>query len=220
MNEKKRFIIVDDHTIVRKGLRTLLSQNPNFEIIGEGADGLEAIRLVEQLKPDLLIIDLSMPKMDGTMAIKEIKKQKPKTKILVLTMYNTEDNILAALRGGADGYLLKEDSHAELLNAIDSVLAGKLYLSPGILGMVVKGYVEAKKTLHSTSGWDSLSQREKEVLKLIAEGRTNNAIAQIMQISVKTVEKHRSSLMSKLDVHDTAGLVRIAVKHRLIFVDE
>lgn len=124
MNDKKRFIIVDDHTIVRKGLRTLLLQNPNFEIIGEGADGLEAIRLVEQLKPDLLIIDLSMPKMDGTMAIKEIKKQKPKTKILVLTMYNTEDNILAALRGGADGYLLKEDSHAELLNAIDSILAG------------------------------------------------------------------------------------------------
>ena len=143
MNEKKRFIIVDDHSIVRKGLRTLLSQNPNFEIIGEGADGLEAIRLVEQLEPDLLIIDLSMPKMDGTMAIKEIKKQKPKTKILVLTMYNTEDNILAALRGGADGYLLKEDSHTELLNAIDSILVGKPYLSPGILGMVVKGYVEA-----------------------------------------------------------------------------
>jgi DNA-binding NarL/FixJ family response regulator len=216
MNEKKRFIIVDDHTIVRKGLRTLLAQNPNFEIIGEGADGLEAIRLVEQLKPDLLIIDLSMPKMDGTMAIKEIKKQKPKTKILVLTMYNTEDNILAALRGGADGYLLKEDSHAELLNAIDSILAGKLYLSPGILGMVVKGYVEAKKTFHATSGWDSLSQREKEVLKLVAEGYKSKEIADQLYISIKTVEKHRSHLREKLNLHNTSALTKYAIEKGLV----
>jgi len=216
MNEKKRFIIVDDHTIVRKGLRILLSQNPNFEVIGEGADGLEAIRLVEQLKPDLLIIDLSMPKMDGAMAIKEIKKQKTKTKILVLTMYNTEDNILAALRGGSDGYLLKEDSHTELLNAIDSTLAGKLYLSPGILGMVVKGYVEAKKIFHPASGWDSLSQREKGVLKLIAEGYKSKEIADQLYISIKTVEKHRSRLREKLNLHNTSALTKYAIEKGLV----
>ena len=216
MNEKKRFIIVDDHTIVRKGLRTLLSQNANFEIVGEGADGLEAIRLVEQLKPDLLIIDISMPKMDGTMAIKQIKKQAPKTKILVLTMHNTEDNILAALRGGANGYLLKEDSHAELLNAIDRVLAGKLYLSPGILSMVVQGYVEAKHTVHPASGWDALSQREKEVLKLIAEGYKSKEIAEQLYISIKTVEKHRSHLREKLNLHNTSALTKYAIEKGLV----
>jgi DNA-binding NarL/FixJ family response regulator len=147
MNEKKRFVIVDNHTMVSRGLHTLLAKNPNFEIIGEGADGLEAIRLVEQLKPDLLVMDLSMPKRDGTMAIKEIKKQAPKTKILAFTMCNTEDNLLAALQGGADGYLLKENSHSDLLTAIDSILAGKFYLSPEILGMVVKGYLKTKKNM-------------------------------------------------------------------------
>ncbi|HPD61251.1 MAG TPA: response regulator transcription factor [Thermodesulfobacteriota bacterium] len=216
MNEKKRLIIVDDHTIVRKGLRTLLSQNPHFDIIGEGADGLEAIRLVQQLNPDLVLIDISMPKMDGTMAIKEIKREAPKTRILVLTMYNTEDNILAALRGGADGYLLKEDSHTELLKAIDSVLDGKLYLSPGILGMVVKGYLETKKSFQPASGWESLSQREKEVLKLIAEGYKSREIANQLYISIKTVEKHRSHLREKLNLHNTSALTKYAIEKGLV----
>ncbi|MBN2468627.1 MAG: response regulator transcription factor [Deltaproteobacteria bacterium] len=216
MNKPERIVLAEDHTIVRKGLRTLLSKHAGFAIVGEAADGREAIRSVDELKPDLILIDLTMPKMDGTLAIQEIKRRSPHTKVLVLTMHNTEDTVLAALEAGADGYLLKDDTHGELLIAIDSVLKGKFYLSPAISGKVVKGYLEGKKKTKGISPWDSLTQREKEVLKLIAEAYSNKEIAEQLFVSVKTVEKHRANLREKLDLHNTSALTKYAIEKGLV----
>jgi two-component system response regulator NreC len=216
MNKKRRIVIAEDHTIIREGLRALLSVDPLFEIVGEAEDGRDAIRCVETLMPDLVLMDLSMPKMDGMEAIREIKQRFPETKILALTVHKTEEHILAALRAGADGYAVKDASHAELSVAIKSILSGKSYLSPGISGKVIEGYLAGKQTLKSSSSWDTLSQREREVLKLIAEGYRNKEIADYLCISLKTVEKHRSNLMRKLDLHNTAALTAFAVEKGLV----
>jgi DNA-binding NarL/FixJ family response regulator len=161
-------------------------------------------------------MDLSMPKMDGMDAIREIKKRCPSTKVLALTVHRTEEYILATLRAGADGYVLKDATHAELLMAIRSVLMGKRYLSPGASEKVIEGYLDGRKTLRSHSPWDTLTQREREVLKLIAEGYKNREIADYLYISVKTVEKHRANLMKKLDLHSTSALTALAMEKGLV----
>ncbi len=216
MGEKRRIVIAEDHTILREGLRALISSNPDFEVVGEAEDGREAIRCVQNLRPDLILIDLSMPRMNGMDAIKEIKKGCPETKILVLTVHKTEEYILATLRAGADGYVLKDATHAELLMAIESVLKGKPYLSPGVSERVIEGYLEGRKTLRSESPWDTLTQREREVLKLIAEGYKNREIADYLYISVKTVEKHRANIMKKLDLHSISALTAYAMEKGLV----
>jgi DNA-binding NarL/FixJ family response regulator len=177
MEEKKRIFIAEDHTIVREGLRILVSSDPHFEVVGEAEDGREVIRSVEECKPDLILMDLSMPRMNGMEAIREIKKLSPKIRILVLTIHKTEEYILPVLKAGADGYVLKNDTQAELMAAIKCVLEGKSYLSPGVSQKVIEGYVEGSKTLKTKSSWDTLTQREREVLKLIAEGYKNREIA-------------------------------------------
>ena len=216
MKEKQRIIIAEDHRILREGLRALISSNPNFDIVGEAEDGRDAIRCVENLMPDLILLDLSMPRMNGMEAIKEIKKQCPETKILVLTVHRTEEYILATLRAGANGYVLKDATHAELLMAMKSVLMGKRYLSPGVSEKVIEGYLEGRKTLRSSTPWDTLTQREREVLKLIAEGYKNKESADYLYISVKTVEKHRANLMKKLDLHSTSSLTAFAMEKGLV----
>ncbi len=216
MEEKRRIVIVEDHTILREGLRALISSNPDFEVVGEAEDGREAIRCVQNLRPDLILIDLSMPRMSGMDAIREIKKGCPETKILVLTVHKTEEYILATLRTGADGYVLKDATHTELLMAIESVLKGKPYLSPGVSERVIEGYLEGRKTLRSESPWDTLTQREREVLKLIAEGYKNREIADYLYISVKTVEKHRANIMKKLDLHSISALTAYAMEKGLV----
>jgi two-component system response regulator NreC len=216
MGEKQRIIIAEDHTILREGLRALISSDPEFDVVGEAEDGRDAIRCVEKLTPDLILIDLSMPRMDGMDAIKEIKKRCPETKILVLTVHRTEEYILATLRAGANGYVLKDATHAELMMAIKSVLTGKTYLSPGVSEKVIEGYLEGRKTLRSSTPWDTLTQREREVLKLIAEGYKNKEIADYLYISVKTVEKHRANLMKKLDLHNTSSLTAFAIEKGLV----
>jgi DNA-binding NarL/FixJ family response regulator len=216
MKEKQRIVIAEDHRILREGLRALISSNPDFDIVGEAEDGRDAIRCVEKLVPDLILLDLSMPRMNGMEAIKEIKKQCPETKILVLTVHRTEEYILATLRAGADGYALKDATHTELVMAIKSVLMGKRYLSPGVSEKVIEGYLEGRKTLKSSTPWDTLTQREREVLKLIAEGYKNKAIADYLYISVKTVEKHRANLMKKLDLHNTSSLTAFAMEKGLV----
>jgi len=216
MGEKQGIVIAEDHTILREGLRALITSNPDFEVVGEAGDGREAIRCVEKLTPDLILIDLSMPRMNGMDAIREIKKGCPETKILVLTVHKTEEYILATLRAGADGYVLKDATHAELLMAIESVLKGKPYLSPGVSERVIEGYLEGRKTLRSESPWDTLTQREREVLKLIGEGYKNKEIADYLYISVKTVEKHRANLMKKLDLHSISALTAYAMEKGLV----
>jgi len=216
MNKKSRIVIAEDHTILREGLRSLLSSSPEFEIVGEAKDGREAIGCVEKFKPDLILTDLSMPRMNGMEAIKEIKRQSPETKILVLTVHKTEEYILATLQAGADGYLLKDSTHAELLMAVKHVLGGKRYISPGISDKVLEGYLEGKKTLRTHTTWETLTQREREILKLIAEGYKNKEIAEDLCISPKTVEKHRANLMEKLDLHSIQALTAFAIGKGLV----
>jgi len=216
MEKKSRIVIAEDHTILREGLRSLLSSDPNFEIIGEAEDGREAIRCVEKFKPDLILMDLSMPRMNGMEAISEIKKRFKETKILVLTVHKTEEYILATLKAGADGYILKDSTHAELKMAVKNVLSGKQYISPGISEKVIEGYLEGRKTLKTRTAWETLTQREREILKLIAEGYKNKEIADALCISVKTVEKHRANLMEKLNLHNAQALTTYAIEKGLV----
>lgn len=216
MKRPTRIIIAEDHTILREGLRALLSSQPDFEIVGEAENGRDAIRCVVEGNPDLILIDLSMPKMNGLEAIKEIKKQNSDTKVIVLTVHKTEEYILAALQAGADGYVLKDATHAELEMAITNVLKGKRFLSPGISEKVIGGYLEGKMSVNAKSTWDTLTQREREILKLIAEGNKNKEIADYLCISLKTVEKHRTNLMKKLDLHNVASLTAFAMEKGLI----
>ena len=212
----KRIVIAEDYTILREGLRSLLSSGSQFEIVGEAEDGQEAIRTVDRLKPDLALMDLSMPRMNGMDAIREIKKRSPETKVLVLTIHKTEEYIHAALQAGADGYILKDSTRGELGMAITSVLEGKRYISPGISERLIEGYLEGRKKAKPISTWDSLTQREREILKLIAEGYKNKEISDFLCISVKTVEKHRANLMKKLDLHSIQALTTFALEKGLI----
>jgi DNA-binding NarL/FixJ family response regulator len=216
MADRKRIVIAEDHTILREGLKMLLSSNPELEVAGEAGDGLEAVRMVEMIKPDLILMDLSMPRMNGMGAIQEIKKQSPGTKILVLTVHRTEEYILATLKAGADGYVLKDATHSELMLAIECIFSGKSYLSPGISEKVIEGYLEGRKTVKTASSWDTLTQREREILKMIAEGYKNKDIADYLCISAKTVEKHRANLMKKLDLHSASSLTAFAMDKGLV----
>ena len=214
--EKKRIVIAEDYRILREGLRALLSSHPDIEIVGEAEDGQDAIRRVEKLKPDLALMDLSMPKMSGMDAIKEIRKRSPLTRILVLTVHKAEEYILEAFRAGANGYVLKDASQTELGMAVRSVLDGKQYVSPGISDKLIEGYLEGRKRAKPSTSWDMLTRREREIIKLIAEGYKNKEIAEYLCISVKTVEKHRANLMKKLDIHNIQALTILALEKGLV----
>ncbi|WP_347257654.1 response regulator transcription factor [Methylocaldum sp.] len=216
MEEKKRICIAEDHTILREGLRMLLSQDRDLEVVCEVHNGIELIRRCREVIADLILLDLSMPKLGGLEAIQEIKKRAPQSKILVLTVHDVEEYILAALRSGADGYVLKDATHAELRIAIRSVLIGKTYLSPSVSGKIIKGYLQVKSAEEPRSAWDSLTHRERELLKLIGEGHKNKEIAQYLHLSVKTVETHRANLMKKLDLHSAAALTAYAIEKGLV----
>jgi len=215
---KKAFniVIAEDHTILREGLKSLLSSQPDLKIVGEAGDGLEAIRCVQNHSPDMILLDLSMPRMTGLDAIKEIKRVNSDTRIIVLTVHSTEEYILATLQAGADGYVLKDAHSTELLTAIRHVLDGHRYLSPSISGTIIDGLLQGKKASAIRSAWETLTQREREILKLVAEGHKNKDIADLLCISVKTVEKHRANLMEKLDLHNVAALTALAAEKGLI----
>lgn len=216
MREKKTIVIAEDHTILREGLRALLSIGNNFEVIGEAEDGINAIRCVDKYHPDLILLDLSMPRMNGIPAIKEIKNRFPETKILALTVHKSEEYIIEAFQSGANGYCLKDTTHKELLTAIENVLSGKIYLSPEISQKVLEGYLEGKKDVTPKSSWGKLTRREKEILKLVGEGYKNKEIAEYLFISIKTIEKHRSNLMKKLGLHNASALTFYAIKKGLV----
>ncbi len=215
MQVKKRIVIAEGHTILREGLKMLLSTNPEIAVVGEAQNGLDAIRSVKSQMPDLVLIDISLPKLDGTRAIKEIKKCNPSTKVLVLTIHKTEDHILGALRNGADGYILKEATYEELSIAIEDVFAGRSYISPAISEKVIEGYLDGRRNLKSATSWDALTPRERQILKMVAHGNRNKQIACNLSISVKTVEKHRANLMKKLDLHSASSLTAFAIEKGL-----
>lgn len=215
-SEKKGVLIVEDHTLLREGLRLMLSSLPDLEVVGEAGDGREAIRQAEKLSPTLILMDLSMPRMGGVEAIREIKKSRPKIKILALTVNDSEEHVAAVLQAGADGYILKDSTREELLRAIQYVLVGKKVLSPSIAEKVIEGYLSGKKPCPPQTRWDTLTNREKEVLKLVGEGYTNKKIADYLCISTNTVEKHRSNLMEKLNLHSVAALTSYAIEKGLV----
>ncbi len=200
----QRILIADDHTIMREGLRALLEAEAEFEVVGAVDNGRDAVRL-------------AMPHMDGMSAIRELKRRSSEIRILVLTMHKSEEHVRAALQAGADGYLLKETSRSELLIAILSVMRGKTFISPAVADRIVAGYLDRDGGVGAMRARsDTLTEREKQVLKLIAEGRRNRDIAEYLFVSVKTVEKHRANLMSKLDLHNTAALTSFAIANTLI----
>lgn len=203
-------LIADDHPMFRQGLRGLLERE-GFEVVGEAADGHEAARLARQLKPDIAVLDLGMPRLNGIEAARDIYKRAPGTQVVLLTMYEDDAYVLEALRAGIRGYVLKAQAAADLLAAIREVLRGAVYLSPGISETVINAYV-SKQELPA----DPLTNRERQVLQLVAEGHTTKQIAQMLGVSVKTAESHRTRMMQKLAIHETASLVRYAIRRGFI----
>lgn len=215
MEIKKRIIIAEDATIVREGLNLILSANPDYAIVAEATNGLEAVSLARKHKPDLILMDLSMPRMNGMAAIGEIKKESPQIRILVLTVHKSDEFIAAALEAGADGYILKDAGRPELMLAVKSVLEGKNYISPGITETLIHGYL-GSQTARPRSLAATLTHREREILKLIAEGLKSREIGDLLCISTKTVEKHRENIMQKLDIHNLPALTSFAIDNGLV----
>lgn len=214
-----RVILADDHHLVRQGIRALLEKTDDIEIVAEAENGEEAIISTQKLKPDVLLMDINMPRLNGIQAAEQIRHQGLSTHVVILSMYSDETLVRQALRSGVRGYLLKHAVTEELLIAVRAAQRGEVYLSPTISELVMSDFIVGRDKLEQ-SGFEQLSPREREVLKLVAEGYTNKAIADTMHLSVKTVEKHRASLMTKLNVQDLAALIRLALKHGLIFLDE
>ncbi|MBW2601185.1 MAG: response regulator transcription factor [Deltaproteobacteria bacterium] len=210
-----RIVIAEDHRILREGLRALVSSESAYLVVGEADNRGDAIRRVDELKPDLILMDLSMPRMNGLDAISEIKSRYPDTKLLVLTVHKAEEYVFESLKSGADGYVLKDATHAELMLAISSVLDGKRYISPGVSATLVEGFLEGRKPSRSESSFEALTKRERQVLKLIGEGHKNKDIADYLCISAKTVEKHRANLMKKLDLHNASAMTAYAIEKGL-----
>ncbi len=212
-----RVIIAEDHNLVRQGIRALLEQSGTVQVIAEAATGDEAVKLTEKHKPDVVVMDLSMPRLDGAQAAERILEMKLPTQIIILSMHADTTMVQQLLRRGVKGYLLKDAVSAELMLAIQSVSEGKMFLSPTISDSVMTLLLSPEAVAESAV--DLLTPREREVLQLVAEGNTNNAIAETLHISVKTVEKHRANVMNKLGVNDLASLVREAIKQGLVLLD-
>jgi DNA-binding NarL/FixJ family response regulator len=213
---KHLILIVENHALLRAGLRALLSADPDFEVVGEAANGHDAIQAVRTLGPTLVLMDISMPGITGIEAMIDIKRRCPAVRIIVITIHKEDEYIHASLRAGADGYLLKDASNEEFLLAIRTVSGGKIYLSPAVSGEIMQRYLAAHDLPSGARSTPQLSHRERQVLKLIAEGHRNKYIAEYFSLSIKTIEKHRSNLMQKLDLHNSSMLTSYAIEHGLL----
>lgn len=212
----KTIVIVDDHTLMRNGLEAMLRLDSGYEVIGVAADGREAIQAAGELKPDIMLIDLTLPRTGGIDAIAQIKRRYPAIRVVALTFHKEDKYIHATLQAGADAYVLKDDSRTELFNALASVIGGKSYLSPTICGKVVAGYLSGGDATDKQPSWEVLTKREREVIKLIAEGKRTKDIAEYLSLSPKTVEKHRTNLMRKLDLHSVSAVTAYAIQNGFV----
>jgi DNA-binding NarL/FixJ family response regulator len=215
---KTRLLIAEDNSLLRQGLRSLVGTLADFEVIGECKDGKEAVRLAQTLMPALILMDLSMPGLNGIEATAQIKRRQPEIRIIALTSYKSDEYVREALKAGADGYVLKDASYDELVMALRSVMGGKKFLSPDVSAHLVDSYLNGstRATEAKATPWDTLTARERSIFKLIAEGRTNKATADYLNVSPKTVEKHRANLMRKLGLRNVAELTLIALESGLI----
>lgn len=211
-----KILLADDHTVVRKGLRYLLEAQGSHTVIGEAADGREAVRLCLELKPDVVVMDVAMPGLNGIDATAQIVKENPDVAVVILSMHSDESYILRALTSGAKGYLLKDSAEEDLVKAIETVALGKPFFSPAIAQAMLNDYVRQLQMRGVQDSYDLLTDREKEVLQMLAEGKSNKEVAAILNLSPYTVETHRNRIMQKLNLHNTAELVLYAVRKKLI----
>ena len=215
--KKTRILIADDHGIVRKGLRLQLEQNGAFEVVGEATDGRIAVQMAEQLSPDIVIIDIAMPNLNGIQATTQIVKQTPQPGVIILSMHSDETYITRALAAGARGYLLKDNAEVDLFRAVQVVAQGKPFFSPAIAKTLLEDYMRHMQQRGLEDSYDLLTAREKEILQLLAEGKSNKEVATILNVSTNTVETHRTRIMQKLDLHSAAEIVLYAVRKRIIY---
>lgn len=212
-------MIVDDHTIVRKGIRSLLENNEKIEIVGEAKNGNEAIDKFRQVIPDIVLMDFAMPILNGMEATRQIKKQFPEVKVLILSMYKDEEYIINCLKAGASGYVNKQTTPEDLLKAIDAIYKGSYFTNSSFSNNVIKKYIKNSKEKDKKLSHEKLTSREVEILQLIAEGYSNKGMAKLLYISVKTVETHRTHLMDKLGKHNVVELTKYAIRKGIISID-
>ncbi len=209
-------VIAEDHHVVRDGLRALLAAQKDFQLVGEAADGLEAAQLAEKLQPDVLVLDLTLPRLHGLEVARQVKKSSPKTRVLILSMHANEAYVLEALRNDAAGYLLKDSTGAELVRAVRDVMAGRRYLSGSLSELAIQAYIQRKTTDTAQDMYEALTDREREVLHLAAEGLNNPDIAEKLFISPRTAETHRANVMRKLNFKTQTDLVRFAIRKGIL----
>lgn len=214
-----RIFLADDHTLIRQGLKRILEENDSYKIVGETGDGLQIVPNIKRLQPDAIILDISMPNLMGIDAISKIRKVDKKIKILILTMHRNEDYVYECLVSGAHGYILKEDADTELVAAMEAIRRDNIFISSSFAEEVIREFVGKKRESRTKKPLTALTAREQEVLRLIAEGMSNKEVAKALSISVRTVEHHRLNIMRKLDVSNVTGLIKYAVKAKLISVD-
>lgn len=210
-----RIVVADDHTLLRNGIRAIIEDQPDIQVVGEAEDGREALRLARQLRPNVILMDIAMPLLNGLEATRQIKREHPEINVLVLTMYDHEEYFWQVIEAGASGYLVKRAAASELVSAIRAVSQGEAVLSPSVTRMLLEDYLHRESSRTQTEP-EPLSPREREILQLIAEGRTSREIAEILSLSIKTVKSHRSSLMQKLDLHDRGDLIKYAIQKKII----
>lgn len=211
-----RIVLADDHTVVRKGLRLLLESQPEFKVIGDAANGREAVALAEENKPDVMVMDVAMPILNGIEAARQICSHQPSVAIVFLSMHSDEGYVLKALKVGARAYLLKDSAEYDLINAVKAVSEGKAFFSPAISKMLAEDYVRQIAEHRVDDTYDLLTTREREVLQLLAEGRSNKEVANILQLSLHTVETHRSNILQKLNLHTGAELILYAIRKGVV----
>ena len=213
---KLRIVLGDDHTLLRQGLRKILEERPDWEVVAEAGDGREAVRQIVALRADVAIMDIGMPLLNGIEATRQVTRRMPECRVLVLSMHANEAYIIQALKAGAKGYLLKDSADTDLIRGVASVAAGKSFFSPAVAKVMLDDYVRHLAEKGKADRYDSLSEREREIFQLVAEGRSNKEVAELLSVSPATVETHRAHILQKLDVHNTAELVLYAVRRGII----
>ena len=211
-----RILLADDHGVVRKGLRFLLTQDPEIEIAGEAEDGRDAVRLAAELQPKIVIMDIAMPQLNGLDAAQQITKANPRAAVIMLSMYSDEEFLIRALSAGAKGYLLKDSAEADVLRAVHAVAQGRTYFTPSIAHTLLEDYMRRLQQEGVQDRYDLLTDREREILQLLAEGRSNKDVATLLNLSIHTVDTHRTNFMQKLGLHNTAEIVIYAMRKKII----
>jgi DNA-binding NarL/FixJ family response regulator len=211
-----RILLADDHGIVRRGLHYMLERAPGMEVAGEAADGREAVKMAESLNPDVVVMDIAMPNLNGIEATAQIVKRNPKIGVIILSVHSDETYIARALSSGAKGFLLKDSAEADLIRAVHAVSEGRPFFSPAITQTLLEDYMRRLQQLNLQDSYDLLTDREKEILQLLAEGKSNKEVAALLELSLYTVETHRSNMMQKLNLHNTAEIVLYAVRKKII----